>query len=162
MLKTCTGCGSALKEDQFYTKRWKNGTYKMGMCIACTRISQRAAYKKIKKDPRWRMLKGAKDRARKRGTLLTITREDIVIPRVCPYLKTDLHPDANRWNSRWCHVISLDRIDNSKGYTPDNIEVVSLMANRMKTDATPLELVNFSRHALSHFADLSPAKGINE
>jgi len=36
---------------------------------------------------------------------------------------------------------SLDRIDNTKGYTPDNVVVVSNRANSIKRDATPDELM---------------------
>jgi hypothetical protein len=34
----------------------------------------------------------------------------------------------------------LDRIDNSKGYTPSNIQVISWRANRIKADASADEL----------------------
>lgn len=35
---------------------------------------------------------------------------------------------------------SIDRFDNSRGYTPDNIRVISLRANIIKSDATADEV----------------------
>jgi len=39
---------------------------------------------------------------------------------------------------------SLDRIIPSLGYTKDNVMVVSLLANTMKNEATPKEMIKFS------------------
>jgi hypothetical protein len=40
---------------------------------------------------------------------------------------------------------SLDRIDNTKGYVPGNVVVVSYRANRIKSDATAQELLRIAR-----------------
>lgn len=40
------------------------------------------------------------------------------------------------WNSP-----TLDRIDNAAGYVPGNIVVVSYMANSIKTNATPEQVL---------------------
>lgn len=45
---------------------------------------------------------------------------------------------------------ALDRIDSSKGYTPDNIQVISNLANAMKSSATPLQLLQFSQYHLQN------------
>ena len=41
---------------------------------------------------------------------------------------------------------SLDRIDSSKGYTPDNVWVISRRANIIKHDATLEELLLISKN----------------
>ena len=40
---------------------------------------------------------------------------------------------------------ALDRIDPSRGYTPDNVWIISYRMNRIKNDATPRELALVSR-----------------
>ena len=57
---------------------------------------------------------------------------------VCPILGIPLKinkPRTPRDNS-----YSLDRIDNSKGYVPGNIQIISVKANNMKSNATLEEL----------------------
>ena len=46
---------------------------------------------------------------------------------------------------------SLDRIDSSKGYTKDNVHVISLKANLMKSDATVEEMKLFAEWVLSEY-----------
>lgn len=50
---------------------------------------------------------------------------------VCPYLNVSLEP-SRRARSPWAP--SLDRIDNSKGYTPDNVKLTSWVWNLMRGD----------------------------
>lgn len=44
---------------------------------------------------------------------------------------------------------SIDRIDATKGYTKDNIQVISKQANAMKWDSTKEELVEFAKGVLA-------------
>jgi len=103
-----------------------------------------------KKDIRKHLLRNAKARARINNYEFTITKDDIVIPEYCPYLNTKIIVDAG--NGRSGHAPSIDRIDNSKGYTKDNIEIISDKANKMKQDATKEELINFAKHVLEKFS----------
>jgi hypothetical protein len=96
--------------------------------------------------PIYYVLKRAKDRANKLGIEFNLTEEDITIPMICPYLKTPLkfelgqgYQDTN---------ISLDRIDSTKGYIKGNIEVISTLANRMKSNATQEQLERFATEVL--------------
>jgi hypothetical protein len=85
------------------------------------------------------MWERSKRRARKKGFEHTIKYYDIHIPTHCPLLGIPLFraegQDGARSNSP-----SLDRIDSSKGYTPDNIWVISNKANSIKSNATVEEL----------------------
>lgn len=76
-------------------------------------------------------------RALRRGIECTITTKDIVVPAVCPVLGIQLVVGVRtRSNSS----PSVDRFDNSKGYVPGNIRVISNRANLLKSDATVAEL----------------------
>jgi len=41
---------------------------------------------------------------------------------------------------------SIDRIDSDMGYEPENIQVMTVKANRMKSNATESELIQFSKY----------------
>ena len=90
----------------------------------------------------WQLLKRAKDSSKQRGLECSITIEDITIPEVCPYLGIKLTTISN--GGRQDTNASLDRIDNTKGYTKENIQVISAKANFMKRNATIEELLNFA------------------
>jgi cupin superfamily acireductone dioxygenase involved in methionine salvage len=83
------------------------------------------------------MVSAAKVRAQKRGLAFNITKIDIIIPEVCPVLGIPL-----KHNSRHMGDSSptIDRIDNSRGYTRDNIVIISMKANRLKSNATLEEI----------------------
>ncbi len=74
----------------------------------------------------------------------TVTLEDIVIPRRCPVLNILLDPAAP---PRDPALPSLDRINNTLGYVPGNVQVVSWRANQLKRDATLGELIQLGKFA---------------
>ena len=78
------------------------------------------------------MLEGAKKRALKKGLEFNLELCDVVIPRYCPILGIPLY--TSKLNAD-CSP-SIDRIDNSKGYTKNNINIISTRANRIKNDST--------------------------
>lgn len=84
------------------------------------------------------LLYGARERAKRRQIECTITVDDIVIPELCPVFGSPLIKNAGRGPGD--NSPTLDRRDPRKGYTPDNIWVISAKANRIKNDATIEEL----------------------
>lgn len=88
--------------------------------------------------------------ARKRASQLDIefqiNPEDIIIPNSCPVLNVD-------FVSNTLLAMSLDRIDNSKGYIKGNIQVISRLANMMKSSATIEELRSFARWVFKTYGD---------
>ena len=72
--------------------------------------------------------------------------EDIIIPTHCPYLGVELIYDINNHNSP--NYFSIDRIDSSKGYVKGNIQVISHLANTMKSKANTEELITFANNVL--------------
>lgn len=88
------------------------------------------------------LLQNAKSRSKKYNTALDITVEDIVIPTHCPYLGIKLEP-FTEWSSP-----SLDKIKPELGYVKGNVQVISNLANTMKSSATLDQLVVFAENVL--------------
>lgn len=109
---TCKNCAAAIKEKERRDRSWKTDAVN----ILYTNI---------------------KSRAKRRGMEFTIEKKDIVIPDICPVLGISLERESR---DKWRNGPSVDRIDNTKGYIPENITVVSRRANILKKDATIDEL----------------------
>lgn len=97
---------------------------------------------------RWLVAKNC--RSARNGHEFDLTAEDIPWPADgrCPvfgfefvygYLGDAGLTEAER-RARRDRFPSVDRIDNSKGYVPGNVVVVSMLANRLKADATAWQL----------------------
>lgn len=87
------------------------------------------------------LVNSARDRARSKKVPFDLTAQDIIIPEVCPYLKTPFKKGTR-------YAASLDRIIPNLGYVNGNIEVLSLKANCMKSDASAAELLEFAYEIL--------------
>lgn len=103
------------------------------------------------------MLNAAKIRAERDGLDFSITLEDIVIPEMCPILEVPLIKGTK---GNYEYSPSLDRIDNLKGYTPDNIQIISKKANSMKNSATLEELQTFCKNILRYSPNNSEDEAI--
>ena len=89
-----------------------------------------------------RLLKSAKGRSKREGIFFKLQSEDIAVPVKCPILDIKIktnNRDLPKYNSP-----SLDRINNNRGYTKNNVQVISYKANTMKGDANPKELLKFA------------------
>lgn len=77
------------------------------------------------------VFENVKGRARYFKKEFLITLDDVVVPKYCPILQIPLFRTKGRATD---NSPSLDRIDNSKGYIPGNVRVISNRANTCKTD----------------------------
>lgn len=104
----------------------------------------------LSNNPITRIYFSSKQRAKKKGIEFTITKEDIVIPELCPILGILLKTKTGF--GRQSEGISLDRIDPTKGYIPGNVWVISDLANRMKSNATKEQLLSFATGIIKLYA----------
>lgn len=90
--------------------------------------------------------KRARSSAMAREIEFTILPEHIALTDKCPILGVPLEYDG-LGDKDSVHKPSLDRIDNSRGYVPGNVQLISARANILKRDATLEELVQLGRWA---------------
>lgn len=102
------------------------------------------------RNPAKYLLQNCRLRAKKLGLDFDLSPEDISVPTHCPYLGCEL---TTRFEEGFVPTnMSVDRIDNSKGYVKGNVQIVSRRANSMKSDASPEELIRFARSILDVYA----------
>ena len=92
------------------------------------------------------ILRGVKFSAKRRGIPFDLKIDDIIIVDKCPLLGVDLiykdfSPNKTDFNN--LNYATVDRKDSTKGYTKDNIWIISRLANNMKNCATPDQLKTF-------------------
>lgn len=124
--RECTNCGIIFEISS-----------RMTMCKKCN-------CERVKSfSPQFKMVQRAKERCKKSGVEFDITTDDISIPDYCPVLGIALNMNSGK-SGAFKNSPSLDRIDNNRGYTRDNIQVISQMANAMKGGASIEELQMFA------------------
>jgi hypothetical protein len=100
------------------------------------------------------LYRSAKKRALQKGLEFNIELRDIHIPKKCPILKVPLICSTR-------YSPSIDRIYPDKGYIKDNIAVISTLANSMKANATPRELLIFAKN-IKKYMDLYQEVEVDE
>ena len=95
---------------------------------------QKAKLRKDSLSLNQKLFEQIRQRCKKSNILFTLNPEDIVIPECCPVFKTKF--DQKDTYKR----ASVDRIDPDKGYTKENIRVISYRANWLKSNATLKEI----------------------
>lgn len=131
--RECTNCGT------MFLKTSKTVT----LCNKCN--SERVKCS----SPESKMFQRAKTRAKLKNLEFDITVKDIKIPKYCPILEIELickkGISGGQNNSP-----ALDRIDPKKGYTKDNIRVISHLANMMKSCANTSEMLKFANWVIKN------------
>lgn len=90
-----------------------------------------------------------KQSAKKRGIPFTLTSSDILhldLPISCPVIGIPLEYNRGEMKD---NSFSIDRIDTTRGYEPDNICVISMKANRAKNNLTQSELELLAKYYLN-------------
>lgn len=100
------------------------------------------------KTHQYNLFRWARYRAGKQGIDFQLNKEDINIPMYCPILNVQLTTGDKVSTTS---SATIDRKDNNRGYTKDNVWVISNLANMMKSKATPKELVLFSNWVAENF-----------
>jgi hypothetical protein len=143
-LKTCSKCKQVLDLSCF-SSHVKNKDGLQGSCRKCNRLSSKE-WNANNKDSL--ALKRIKDRALEKGLDFNLELKDIAYPDKCPVFGFELtrNNKVSHFNSP-----SVDRIDPTKGYTKDNIQVISQLANGMKQNATKEQLIQFAEWVLKTY-----------
>ena len=105
-------------------------------------LDQKRNKERHRENPVKTLILWSRKTAKNRGLEHTITYDDLVIPERCPVFKTEFVVGTPL-------AMSLDRIDNSKGYVPGNVQVISRLANSMKRDANQDQLKAFAEWILN-------------
>jgi hypothetical protein len=136
--KTCTVCHADKPSTAFYGG-WD---YCRSCALGGKKLSsnERAKHWQKNNPEKFRVgqvVSRAKIRAKERGIPFDLSTADIEIPDVCPVLKIPL---SHKRSDGWETFPSLDRIKPELGYVRGNVIVVSMLANTIKSSATPAQV----------------------
>ena len=177
----CSECKQyKLPEDFYLSKRYSNRG-RSYLCIQCTKERNGEFHHKhrdklltswkikrenltlkereeiAKRQREWskrtihsRLLSRAKDRSKRLGLDCDLELSDIIIPEICPLLEIPFKYGSQK--DKW-HTYSIDRIDNTKGYIKGNIQIITYLANTMKSSASKKQLITFAKNILNLLKD---------
>lgn len=145
--RTCARCNT--EKDAYYDFYYHNKSW----CKSCMILRAQEDYITNYFD---KMLRAARIRAKAKGIPFTISKKDLSCPSHCPVLGIKLEIGGGR--DQVDNSPSIDRFDNSKGYTPDNIRIISYRANRLKSDAELQELKAVVAYMESSSSSTKPPK----
>ena len=133
--KACPSCGTLQTLENSNTRKVADKVYFAGCCKKCN-VKRTKRYRRNNIEAR--LLANAKYRDK----ACNLTKEDIIIPKVCPVLNIPLTDTPVRTDN----TPSIDRLNNSIGYQKGNVFVISWRANRLKGDATLKEMQSITKY----------------
>lgn len=150
--KKCGYCKTSFKIEEF--NRGKLTYSYCRICSSKVRLINTQKIKKTSEGRRWyaamKMFHGAKKRAKQKRMDFSITADFVYqnIPEFCPILgiKITLCGPNQDGNSP-----SLDRVDNSKGYTLNNTRIISHRANSLKNGSSLEDLRKITTYISDHY-----------
>lgn len=151
----CNRCKQWFTKDKFNKDNTRLHNNFNGLCREC-KSCQKERYlierERLLQDDHlaWRYklqqaLKGARRRSREKNTYIDIDLEYLMYlwnKQEGKCALTGLQMTYAFYKGRVNTNVSIDRIDSSKGYTKDNIQLVCMAANQMKNDLTMEELLD--------------------
>ena len=102
---------------------------------------QEQTRKRRVEEPEHELLKGARQRAKKKGLPFNITLDDVRVPKLCPVLGIPLYVGEGVLHKG---SPTLDRFVPELGYVQGNVNVISSLANTIKSNASWLEALTVS------------------
>lgn len=140
-MDSCRNC-SVFLDDSNWPEHRRCRTKPDRVCRSCYNEKSREYNKKYtttNKTYRKRRLEsilysGAKARAARKGLKFDLEIEDIIIPEQCPVFGVPLERAEGGIPAD--NSPTLDRLDSSKGYVKENVQVISWKANRLKSNGT--------------------------
>jgi hypothetical protein len=150
--KICSVCKQELPYSSFY-KHGKNKDGHRSNCKECQKKENWVQKNINKTNKKYRdkhkerdLLHTVQQRCRKNKRICELLEGDIVIPEKCPVLGIPLLKGL-----KGCYNnASVDRIDNTKGYTKDNICIISYRANVLKSNGTIQEFEKILEYMKKH------------
>lgn len=133
---TCTLCDIPVSGDNTYANN-------RSVCRRCSVARTLARHRS--KPVSQRLLEGAYQRARRGNLPFDITEADIPVPTHCPVLGIPMAPSTGHHGAAdWSPTV--DKLVPSKGYTKGNVRVISWRANKIKSDASLVEVLAVARY----------------
>lgn len=132
-MKKCLKCGEEKSLSDYRTSRGRNGkNYLLNKCKSCSYKLQNENKSRAKV-----IIDNARRRAKKKGLEFNLKVSEIELPTHCPVFgfELDYTHSKSHFNSP-----SLDRTDNSVGYTKENSRIISQKANQIKNNSSVEEL----------------------
>ena len=144
LTKKCSSCQAVRDISFFHKDKTRNG----GLNHRCKQCAIEQSRQSSIKNPMVTvtgvMLKNARTRAKSKGIPFDLDREFLrsITPSHCPIFGIPLQWSCFRSDKAGPlpDSPSLDRIDPSKGYTRDNVWIISHKANTIKSNASHEEL----------------------
>lgn len=158
----CHGCGEYKDKEEFSLKGGvdKVRDNRRTLCKGCYTARQKERHKNLPDDKklerclrvRWLC---ARDRSKRSGKIeFSITFEDVVNlwkkqNGLCSLSGIKMTYELQ--NGRTPTNVSIDKIDRTKGYTIDNIQLVCMACNQIKSDLSEREMYEFCKEIVRHY-----------
>ena len=135
--KTCRICKEEKPLSKFYLRKDTKTPVYRTECNSCLRIIKGQTTIGSNEHVRC-LLRECKTRSERKNTFCNLEKADIkeLMTNTCPALGIELIIGKEDWGNS----PTIDRIDNTKGYTPANTIIVSHVVNSIKRDCTDFSI----------------------